>query len=61
MGGEIRTITITLTTQDSEHLPDGTDHDDIVDQVESVINDALAKWYEREGGKDLLACDPMIY
>lgn len=54
MGGEIRTLVIGLTTKSD------VDHDGVVDQVESVIEDALTKWYEHEGGKDLLACEPIV-
>lgn len=60
MGGEIRTVTVAITTLDSERLADGMTHDKIAEQVEEAITQRLNDWYDFEGGKYLLACPPSI-
>lgn len=63
MSGEIRQVTVTVTTRDTEDLPEGVTHDDVAREVRSVIDNAVTDWYWSTGlgGRDTLKCPPDIF
>lgn len=61
MSAELRTVTVTLTIRDSEHLPVGSTPDEVVEEVKEVVRDGLDRWYSGlSRGRDRLACEPEV-
>lgn len=53
------TIRIGFTSDKPERLPDGMYHDDVHDELRTVVQAAVNAWYETRG-KDLLRCEPDV-
>lgn len=63
MSKELRSLQVSITTLDSDHLPkkDGKQmySDDVVAELRTVLQQAVDSWYQSRG-KDLLACEPDV-
>ncbi len=57
MGATYHSLAVGFTVLDSEHLPDGVDPDDVVEEMNEVVDQAVRAWYELRG-KEFLACEP---
>ncbi|MDX3516036.1 hypothetical protein PV755_45315 [Streptomyces caniscabiei] len=54
---------VSFTVHSSEHLPEKNGEqmyaDDVTDEIRTVVQGAVAQWYEQRG-KELLACEPDV-
>lgn len=60
MSRELRTVTVTVTVLDSEHLPHGITQDGVTEEVKEVVSEAVDLWWNLDGGLHLLACEPEV-
>lgn len=59
MSQELRTVTVTVTVLDPEHLPYDITQDEVTEEVKDVIQEAIEGWY-RHDGRGLVACEPDV-
>lgn len=64
MSAELRTITVTLTIRDNEHLPPGLTVDDVVSLMSQEVKATVSRvWLALDGGApalSCLACEPEV-
>lgn len=56
----IGSVVVALTVKPPELLPAGVAFEDVVEQVAAVVRGPVQKWYDEDGGEDLLMCAPDV-
>ena len=60
MSAEARSITVAITINDGDHLPDDVATDDVYESIRAAVDLAVQAWYRQVEGELYLACEPDV-